>query len=265
MKIINLIACLLAVGGGTLRAQTNTPAAPPTTQTAIVRTKTLIDSKSMIFNNTTRQVIYSGSVRVDDPQMKLTCEQLTADFPQSGGHIDRLVALTNVVMDSVDEKGQTNHATSDMAVYSYKVVNGVTNETVTLSGNAKVESAQGWMTGEPIIWDRVNNSMSAMNQRMVLRQNIATALVNTNPPAVTSNLPPSVIQATNPPPAKTNVPPAFPIQSIQQVTNAPAVKTNLSPVVVQSNKLAVINSTATLTNIPAAKAQSAPPKAPRQM
>ena len=265
MKIIYLIACLLAVGGGTLRAQTNTPAATQTTQTAIARTKTLIDSKSMFFNNATRQVIYSGSVRVDDPQMKLTCEQLTADFPQAGGHPDRLVALTNVVMDSVDEKGQTNHATSDKAVYSYKVVNGVTNETVTLSGNAKVESAQGWMTGEPIIWDRVNNSMSAMNQRMVLRQNITTALVNTNPPAGSSNLPPAVIQATNPPPANTNVPPALPIQNFQQVTNVPAAKTNLPPAVVQSNKLAAINSTLTPTNIPAAKVLNTPPKAPRQM
>jgi len=265
VKIIHLISLLLAVGCGTLRSETNKPAAPQTTQTAIARTQTLIDSKSMIFNNTTRQVIYSGSVRVDDPQMKLTCEQLTADFPQAGGHPDRLVALTNVVMDSVDEKGQTNHATSDRAVYSYKVVNGVTNETVTLSGNAKVESAQGWMTGEPIIWDRVNNSMSAMNQRMVLRQNIATALVNTNPPAANSNLPPAIIQATNPPPAKTNVPPAVPVQNIQQVTNAPTAKTNLAPVVVQSNKLAVINSTVTPTNIPAAKVQNTPPKAPRQM
>ena len=243
-----------------LQAQTNTNIA-----VQAERERTVITSKEMSYSKAARQVIYSGNVRVDDPQMKMTCEQLTADFPESGGHIDRLVAVTNVVMDSVDEKGQSRRATSDMAIYSFKVVNGVTNETVTLTGNAKLEDTQGSMTGEPIIWDRVNNSIHAVNQVMHLRQNIATALVNTNPPAAASNLPPAIIQATNPPPAKTDVPPALPTQSIQQVTNAPAAKTNLPPVVVQSNKLAVLNSTATLTNIPAAKAQSAPPKAPRQM
>ena len=110
-----------------LHAQTNTNAAPQLTQE-----RTTIASRSRFYNNPARQVIYSGNVRVDDPQMKLTCEQLTADFPQSGGHIDHMVALTNVVMDSVDEKGQTNHATSDKAVYDYHVQNGITNEIVTL-------------------------------------------------------------------------------------------------------------------------------------
>ena len=123
------------------------------------RAPTLINSEHVDFDLAGRHAVYLGNVHVDDPQMKLTCEELIADFPQSGGHIDHLVAQTNVVMDSVDEKGQTNHATSDKAVYDYKVVNGVTNETVTLTGNAKVESAQGWLTGEPIIWDRVNNSI----------------------------------------------------------------------------------------------------------
>jgi lipopolysaccharide export system protein LptA len=65
----------------------------------------------------------------------------------------------------------------------------VTNETVTLSGNAKVETAQGWMTGEPIIWDRANNTMHATNETMVLRQIVSGVLANTNPPAVNTNGP----------------------------------------------------------------------------
>ena len=189
MKKKYLIAWLGLFVVGTLLAQTNVNTAPKPP-----RAPTLIDSDRADFDLTARQAVYYGNVRVNDPQMKLTCEQLTANLPQTGGHIDHLVALTNVVMDSVDDKGQTNHATSDKAVYDYKVVGTVTNETVTLTGNAKVENAQGWLTGEPIIWDRANNSMHALNQRMEFRQSITSTLVNTNTPVVKTNLPPGTIK-----------------------------------------------------------------------
>ena len=177
------MALLVLTGGGWLQAQTNLTTAP-----------TVITSEHGFYSNGSRQVIYTGNVRVDDPRMKLTCEQLTADLPQSGGHIDHLVALTNVIMDSVDEKGQTNHATSDMAVYDYNVKNGVTNETVTLTGNARVRSGQDWMTGEPIVWDRVNNSMRAENPKMILYQNSTNSLMNPNTSPAKTNFPPGTIQ-----------------------------------------------------------------------
>jgi len=221
VKKIYIIAWLVLFGGGKLLAQTNVAGAPKPP-----RTPTLIDSVTADFDLTARRAVYRGNVRVNDPQMKLTCEELTADLPQAGGHIDHLLALTNVVMDSVDEKGQTNHATSDKAVYIYNVVNGVTNETVTLTGNAKVESTQGWMTGEPIIWDRAKNSMHAENQQMQLRQNITSPPGNTNAPDAKTNFPPTVVQSTNLP-----------------VINLPISKTNLSP----------------------AKVQNVSPKAPRQL
>jgi lipopolysaccharide transport protein LptA len=183
VKIIYLIAWLALTGGGWLQAQTNLKTAP-----------TVITSAHGFYSNGSRQVIYTGSVQVDDPRMKLTCEQLIADLPPAGGHIDHLVALTNVVMDSVDEKGQTNHATSDMAVYDYKMVDGVTNETVTLTGNARVRSGQDWMTGEPIVWDRVNNSMRVENPKMILYQNSTNSLMNPNASPAKTNFPPGTIQ-----------------------------------------------------------------------
>jgi lipopolysaccharide transport protein LptA len=210
VKQICLIALLALVGGGWLPAQTNVTDLPKPP-----RAPTRIDSERADFDLAARHAVYRGNVRVDDPQMQMTCEELTADLPQSGGHIDHLVALTNVVMDSVDDKGQTNHATSDKAIYDYKVVNGVTNETVTLTGNAKVENAQGWMTGEPIIWDRVNNSIHAENQKMILRQSITTTLVNTNAPAAKTNLPAGTVDL---PTTKTNFPPGT-IQNIDRVTS----------------------------------------------
>jgi len=185
------MAWLILAGGGCLQAQTNALPAP-------ARTQTRIDSESAVFDLTSRHAIYRGNVRVDDPKIKLSCEELTADLPQSGGHVDHLVALTNVVMDSVDDKGQTTHATSDKAIYDYKVVNGVTNEPITLTGNAKVENAQVILTGEPIIYNRATGSLTATNQHMIFKQNLASALASTNLPV--ENLP---VEKTNFPPVAT--------------------------------------------------------------
>ena len=184
MKKNYLIALLVTLGIGMSRAQTNVNVTPKP-----ARGPTLITSHRADFSNVARQMIYTGDVRVDDPQMILTCAKLVADLPQDGGHIQHIVALTNVVIDSVDDKGQTNHATSDKAIYDYNVQNGVTNETVTLTGNAKVENAQSWITGEPIVWDRANNSMHAENQKMLFRQNISDVMTNTNSAASKTNKP----------------------------------------------------------------------------
>jgi lipopolysaccharide export system protein LptA len=212
VKIFYLIALLLVADHGLLSAQTNTHAATQPT-----RSQTVITSTVVFFSNAARQVIYSGNVRVDDPQMKLTCEQLTADLPQSGGHINHLVALTNVVMDSVDEKGQTNHATSDMAIYDYHVQDGVTNETITLSGNAKAENAQVILYGEPILYNRATGSLTATNQHMIFRQTLNSPVVNTNAPVARTNVPTMAVQPTNLPAARTNFPPGT-IQNIDLMT-----------------------------------------------
>jgi lipopolysaccharide transport protein LptA len=189
VKKIYFITLLIMAGGGILCAQTNVSGATPPP-----RAPTIINSDRADFDIAARKAFYYGNVCVDDPQMKLTCAKMTADLPQTGGHINRIVAETNVVIDSVDDKGQTNHATSDKAVYFYNVQNGVTNETVTLTGNAKVENAQGWLTGEPIIWDRANNMMHAENQKMLFRQNISDVMMKTNSPTAKTNFPPSTIQ-----------------------------------------------------------------------
>jgi lipopolysaccharide export system protein LptA len=149
------------------------------------RAPTRIDSdNSADFDLNGHQAIYRGHVRVDDPQMKLTCAQLTTDLPQAGERPNHIVAETNVVIDFTDDKGQTNHATGDKAVYIYNVQNGVTNETVTLTGNPQpqVENAQGTQTGDVIVWDRANNKIHFDNPHMIFRQNLNGATADTNPP-----------------------------------------------------------------------------------
>jgi lipopolysaccharide transport protein LptA len=170
-------------------ATTNLPAAPPPP-----RAPTEIHSDSWDFDMTARQVVYHGHVRVDDPQMKLTCAQLTADSPESGGRVNHIVAETNVVIDFTDTKGQTNHATSDKAVYLYNVQNGVTNETVTLTGNPQMENVQGTQAGDVIIWDRANNKIHIDNPHMIRRQNLNGATADTNPPPAKTNFPPGTIE-----------------------------------------------------------------------
>ena len=62
-----------------------------------------------------------------------------ANMPQNGEHVTNIVAKTNVVIDFTDEKGQKSHATGRKGVYFYHVENGVTNETVTLTGTPEQE------------------------------------------------------------------------------------------------------------------------------
>jgi lipopolysaccharide transport protein LptA len=157
------------------------PAAQP------ARPPTRINSDSADFDLANHQVIYRGHVHVDDPEMKLTSEWLVADLPQSGGHVNHIVAETNVVIDAIDEKGQAVHATGDKAVYVYGVENGATNETVTLTGNPQMENSQGTLTGDVIVWDRANNHLNATNQKMIFRQNLNGADADTNSPSSTNS------------------------------------------------------------------------------
>jgi lipopolysaccharide transport protein LptA len=244
VKIFCYIVVVAMAGAGMLRAQTNS-ATNNTTNVAdellaLVTTnppaskpsshpETRIEAEGPAdFDLAGRRVIYHEHVRVDSANMRLTCEWLAADLPQTGGRVTNIVAESNVVMDATDEKGQKMHATGDKAVYVYRVGNGVTNETVTLTGNARLENGQGWLTGDSIIWDRVHERLSVpSNPKMIFHQAITTSEGGTN----------SLVSATNSLATATNSPP--------MVTNAPAVNTHLPA--------ATANAPTTATNSPTGK------------
>ncbi len=217
MKIFCYIALIILASVWMLRAQTSTnintnavnqilalvttnaPASPP-----LPRTETLIEADGPAdFDLTGRRVIYHDNVRVDAPNMKLRCEWLAADLPQNGGHVTNIVAETNVVIDAADDKGQKMHATSDKAVYVYNVQNGVTNETVTLTGEpAHLETAKASVAGNTIIWDRTRDLLSVpTNPKTVFRENFNGSVGGTNSSAMETN---SLIVETNLLPAMTN-------------------------------------------------------------
>jgi lipopolysaccharide transport protein LptA len=199
VKNVYLIGLIALTSVWTSRAQTNTNAVDeilalvttnaPVPKPQPPRQPTRIESDSVDFDLTVRRAIYQGHVRVEDPEMKLNCEWLTADLPQEGGRINHIVAETNVVTDFTDEKGQTMHATGDKAVYVYEVQNGVTNETITLTGNPELENAQGKSTGDVIVWDRARNHLDITNPKIVFHQNINGATADTNAPPAMTNKP----------------------------------------------------------------------------
>jgi lipopolysaccharide export system protein LptA len=179
MKLYCLIA-LAALCGFSAVAQTNNPAP---------RAMTRIESKVGEFDIGGNKATYLGSVRVTSPEMKLTCEHLVADLPPSGGQPDHIVCETNVVIDFTDEHGKTNHVTSEKAVYDFHVLNGVTNDTVTLTGSPepKVENAQGITVADVIVWDRANNRFQFTNQKMIFRHGLDVVPVATNSPPKNTN------------------------------------------------------------------------------
>jgi len=182
MKLFWLI--LAAAPVLALNAQTNPPASPfPAATNAVVATASTntpprerppieIWAEHGDFDLKNRIGVYTGDVRVTDPQMKLTCEVLTATVPTNGSRMDSIVAERNVKIDGEDDKGRPVRVVSDKAVYAYKVVNSVTNETITLTGHVYVNSAMFKGTGDPLIWDRINDTIHGENMRMEIQPEI---------------------------------------------------------------------------------------------
>lgn len=189
MRILLVPVLGLALAGGlAIAAQTNNPAAPtesPALVGTATNTPTLITSQSGQFFLKSNVFVYRGNVRVDNPQMKLTCELLTVEAPKVGeGKYNRATAETNVVIDWIDSQGP-NHATAEKAVYTYTLTNTAlppaehweTNAFVVLTGNPVVTNRQQTFRADPIVWDRINDVITSSN---FLQQQINQGQTNTS-------------------------------------------------------------------------------------
>ena len=203
MKIICLIAVMAAAAGLAARAQSNTNAASP-----LLRV-TDIYSDSADFDWIGRTATNRGNVRVIAPDMKMTCTLLIADLPPSGWYLSRVVAETNVVLDAKDSNGQPIHATGDRAVYVYSVENGVTNKTITLTGNPQPQVVMPEVTtvADVIVWDLVaktyhwfgNYHFSANPDYAPAATNKLSATKMKLPPGADTNYPPGSLDLVPPP------------------------------------------------------------------
>ena len=145
-------------GAITLPAQSTTNAAPLFAAPALV-----ITSKSQELYYAANHVIYHDQVFINHPLIKIWCEQATADFPPHSRQPSHIVCETNVASDFFYH-GQLNHAAGDQAIYDYRVVGSVTNETVTLTGNpAKIENPDVQQSGDQIVIDLVKHTMNVIN------------------------------------------------------------------------------------------------------
>ncbi len=167
MRFVLILMVLLIAGGRLARAQTNTPASgtnPPPIE---------ITANTGHFDGIAHQMVYLGHVRANDARSKLACEQLTLYLPADGGRPTNVVAETNVVIDTLDDKGMTNHITAGKAVYAYSVTAGVTNETATFTGGEpgpQVETPQYFIQADPLVLNLGTKQYSGTNYRMIFKQ-----------------------------------------------------------------------------------------------
>jgi len=180
MRVL-FVLCAMLGAVFALAAQTNSQPGASTQSPALVGTATngptTIQSDAGQFFLRSNVFVYRGDVRVDNPQMKLSCQLLTVEAPKMGtGKFNRATAETNVVIDWTDDKGP-NHATADRAVYTYSLTNTAaapdvrweTNAFVVLTGNPVFTNSQQTVHADPIVWDRINDVIYSTN---FLRQEI---------------------------------------------------------------------------------------------
>jgi hypothetical protein len=236
--IILLFACIVWTSSAQTNASTNAmeailalvttnapppPTNPPAASSPLDAFKTVhgpiyINSDGAAdFNLNGRLATFRDNVRVSDPQMTMTCEWLESDLPlQSNEHVTNIVAETNVVINFTDDKGQKTRATGQKAVYYFHVQDGVTNETITLTGDLPDHpptAEQGGFTswGDTIIWNRATGHITYTGKFG------GHYLTDTNTPTATNSL----AMGTNEMTMTTNAPDIG--------TNAPAVTTTNQP------------------------------------
>jgi lipopolysaccharide export system protein LptA len=177
----------------TIVALAGAAAAAVTTNTPPGEQEVGVSAIHFFYDGNKQQVIYCDDVVATNAQGTLSCDRLTINLPPEGS-LDRqptnAVAETNVVIDFV-KQGDTNHITCERAIYTYLIIHGSTNDTITFVGSptapAKVENSKGWMTGEPLIWDNLSGNFSGLNTETHFKVPAQPAS-GTNPPAVTGPL-----------------------------------------------------------------------------
>lgn len=201
---------------------TNPPPAKPQLQETVIQADGPADFDQTEYG---LRVIHRENVRVDSPTLRLRCEWLAADLSQATGQPTNIVAETNVVINAIDDQGHKMHATGDKAVYVYGVTDGLTNETVTLTGHATAEYQQVSVQGDTIILDLAHHTMNVpTGPTTVIRGSFTGRTAGTNS-LVETNAP---VAGTNSSTRETNLPPAATSRPIMD-TNFPPGKLDLIP------------------------------------
>ena len=175
-------AAAAAMGGLlSICGQTNQPSQAESALSQRPATEIFADHAE--FDLKSNEARYSGNVRVVNPVLNVRCDRLTARLPADAGHIESIIAEQNVEFDAVDGRGKRIRGTSQKAVYTWKVTDNITNELVELTGNPVLNTDQGTLAGDVIVFDRLTGRITATNPRMTVSQpesSITNALQQTN-------------------------------------------------------------------------------------
>jgi lipopolysaccharide export system protein LptA len=91
---------------------------------------------------TPESALFRGNVRIEHPQMKWTCEEITMlSLPELGKAGRLVIAEPAVVFDIRDDQGRSFHGTGDKAVYTHRVTTALTNDIMELTGNPAMLAA----------------------------------------------------------------------------------------------------------------------------
>jgi lipopolysaccharide export system protein LptA len=91
---------------------------------------------------TPESALFRGGVRIEHPQMKWACEEITMLSPPELGKTGRMmIAEPAVVFDVIDDQGRSYHGTGEKAVYTHRVMATLTNDIVELTGSPAMLTA----------------------------------------------------------------------------------------------------------------------------
>lgn len=156
---------------------TNNPAGPGT----------VITSGDFDYDRNTGFAVFRKNVRVDNPQIKLVCETLTASLlpgdARTNNQLNNIVAEDNVAIDYQDAQGEKTHAVADKAVYISSVVNGVTNKVLNLTGNPVLERTNGWIMADLISMNSANGTIRGEGNQHTIFKKQPGQVSKTAPPA----------------------------------------------------------------------------------
>ena len=131
-----------------------------------VKMKVATNEFAEIFSNeyllTPAAALFRGGVRIEHPQIKETCEELTMLTPPELGKDGRMViAEPAVVFDVVDAQGRSFHGTGDKAVYTHRLTATLTNDMMELTGHPAVLASTNVVGRNTII------TLDLTNQKLV--------------------------------------------------------------------------------------------------
>jgi|GEM_PF-2175779 len=151
-------------------AQNNTPV--PITSTShkppVEVNVSQITAKSAEFNIKSNLVIFIGNVQIVAPRLNLTCERLEALISPTNKTVESMTATGTVTFLIVDAQNKQIKGRAGTLIYKSTALQNATNETIELLANPVLETDQGSLIADRIIFDRTSGQVNAENARMLM-------------------------------------------------------------------------------------------------